>query len=86
MKEMATNSAAGPDHFAAVLLKRCTKELSVPLLSLYTFSLESVLIPKQLKSANIVPIRKGWSKREAKNYRPVAFNLPHYQSLGENNC
>ena len=68
IKDMATNSSPGPDHFPAVLLKRCAKELNVSLLSLYIFSLESSLIPKQLKSANITPIHKGESKTEAKNY------------------
>ena len=73
IKEMATTSTAGSDHFPAVLLKRCANELSVPFVSLYTFSLESSIILKQLKTANITPIHKGGSKTEAKNYRPVAL-------------
>ncbi len=32
IKEIANKSAAGPDHFPAMLLKSCAKELSVPLL------------------------------------------------------
>ena len=73
IKEVASNSAAGPDHFPAILLKSCAEELSVPLLIFYRSTLESGIIPKTLKSANITPIYKGGSRAEAKNYRPVAL-------------
>lgn len=58
-----------------MLLISCAKELSVPLLILYKTSLETGLIPKQLKKANITPIHKEGSRGEAKNYRPVALTF-----------
>lgn len=73
INEISNNSAAGPDHFPAVLLRHCATELSVPLLSLYKNSLQCGIIPKPLKCARITPIHKGGSKMEAKNYRPVAL-------------
>ena len=73
IKEISINSAAGPDNFPALLLSRCAKELSAPLLFLYRNSLNSGIIPKQLKNARITPIYKGGSKAEAKNYRPIAL-------------
>lgn len=73
IKEVTTNSAAGPDLFPAVLLKSCASELSVPLLIFYRNSLDTGTIPKQLKSANITPIYKGGSRAEAKSYRPVSL-------------
>ena len=73
INEMSSNSAAGPDQFPAVLLKNCAKELTTPLLLLYRNSLDSGIIPKQLKSAKITPIFKGGSRGDAKNYRPIAL-------------
>ena len=71
--ELSANSAAGPDQFPAILLKQCKKVLGKPLHLIWKRSLLSGEIPNVLKSANIVPIHKGGSKGEAKNYRPVAL-------------
>ena len=71
--ELSANSAAGPDQFPAVLLKQCKKVLSKPLYLIWKKSLSTGEIPNALKTANIVPIHKGGSKGEAKNYRPVAL-------------
>lgn len=73
IKEQSTNSAPGPDQLPAILLKNCAKELALPLLLLKKNSLDSGIIPKQLKMAKITPIHKGGSRSEAKNYRPVAL-------------
>ena len=71
--ELSTNSAAGPDQFPAMLLKQCKKNLSEPLYLLWKKSMLTGEIPSILKMGHIVPIHKGGSKGEAKNYRPVAL-------------
>ena len=71
--ELSPNSSAGPDQFPAILLKQCKRELSRPLHLIWKKSLSTGEIPNILKTANIVPIHKGGSKGEAKNYRPVAL-------------
>ena len=71
--ELSPNSAAGPDQFPAMLLKQCKKTLSKPLYLIWKKSLKTGEIPNILKKANIVPIHKGDSRGEAKNYRPVAL-------------
>ena len=71
--ELSANSAAGPDQFPAILLKQCKKVLSKPLYLIWKKSLSTGEIPNILKTANIVPIHKGGSRGEAKNYRPVAL-------------
>merc|ERR1712030_58428 len=53
--------------------KQCKRELSRPLYLIWKKSLSTGEIPNILKTANIVPIHKGGSKGEAKNYRPVAL-------------
>ena len=71
--ELSSSSSAGPDQFPAILLKQCSRELSGPLHLIWRKSLSTGKIPSILKTANIVPIHKGGSKGEAKNYRPVAL-------------
>ena len=71
--EISPTSAAGPDGFPAILLKACKIPLSVPLEIIWRNSLDSGKIPQLLKTAHIVPIHKGGSKGDAKNYRPVAL-------------
>ena len=73
MRELRSTSAAGPDGFPAILLKKCSSALAPPLAQVWRRSLQEGVIPASFKSANIVPIHKGKSKAVAKNYRPVAL-------------
>ena len=73
IKEIANNSASGPDNFPAILLKNCAEELSPPLYILWSASMATGVIPKQLKTAIITPIFKGGPRDQPKNYRPVAL-------------
>ena len=73
MRELRANSAAGPDGFPAILLKKCCSALAPPLAQLWRRSLQEGVVPATSKCANIVPIHKGKSKAVAKNYRPVAL-------------
>ncbi|KAK3888729.1 hypothetical protein Pcinc_007204 [Petrolisthes cinctipes] len=73
IKEIGTNAEASPDQFQAALLKNCAKELRAPLHILFRNSIDTGIIPQQLKTAKIIPVYKGGSKGEAKNYRPIAL-------------
>jgi hypothetical protein len=73
INELSANSAAGPDRFPAILLKKCRLPLSVPLYMLWRQSMNNTDINHQQKSANIIPIHKGGSKAIPKNYRPIAL-------------
>ena len=73
MRELRLNSAAGPDGIPAVLLNKCAAALAPPLAEIWRKSLHEGEVPSLLKSALIVPIHKGKSKAQAKNYRPVAL-------------
>ena len=70
---LSNNSAAGPDYVPAVLLKKCSDQLAIPLCTFYTNSLTTGVIPQLLRSAKITPVFKGGSRDEAKNYRPIAL-------------
>ena len=71
--ELNSTSAAGPDGFPAILLKKCSEALSRPLYLIWKVSLDLGEIPQELKTANIMPIHKGGSRGIPKNYRPVAL-------------
>ena len=73
MRELRLNSAAGPDGIPAILLNKCAAALAPPLAEIWRKSLREGEVPTILKSALIVPIHKGKSKAQAKNYRPVAL-------------
>lgn len=73
IKDIKNNAAPGPDQFPAIFLKNCSEELSIPLCTLYRNSLDSGIIPRQLKSARITPIHKGGSQADPSNYRPIAL-------------
>ena len=73
MSDVQPNSAAGPDGFPAMLLKKCSSTLAHPLFMISHDSLDSGIIPDTCKTANITPIHKGKSRAIPKNYRPVAL-------------
>ena len=56
-----------------MLLNKCAAALAPPLAEIRRKSLREGEVPSLLKSALIVPIHKGKSKAQAKNYRPVAL-------------
>ena len=73
IQELSATSAAGPDSFPALMLKKCSKALSRPLFLIWRKSLNQGTIPTLLKTGNIVPIHKGGSRGLPKQYRPVAL-------------
>ena len=73
MNEVPIISASGPDGFPAILLRKCSGSLAHPLYIIWRKSMNQGIIPKSCKCANIIPIHKGKSRAEAKNYRPVAL-------------
>ena len=74
VKNIKTDSAAGPDFFPAILLKECAKELSEPLYLLWRHSLDNGDIAPLLKKAIVCPIHKAKSPRsDPISYRPVSL-------------
>ncbi|KAK3881506.1 hypothetical protein Pcinc_014051 [Petrolisthes cinctipes] len=71
--DLRPNSAAGPDEFPAIVLKRCATQLCIPLQLLWSASLLESVIPDTTRSARITPLYKGRPRSMPKNYRPVAL-------------
>ena len=70
---LSSTSASGPDGVPAVLMKNCKNVLSQPLAILWQESLNTGIVPPNLKSGCIVPIHKGGDKCLPKNYRPITL-------------
>ena len=73
ISEISASAAAGPDHFPALLLKQCKHVLSQLLYLIWRSSLDTGEVPQLLRTANIISVHKGNSRRIPKNYRPIAL-------------
>ena len=73
IKNLKENSAAGPDDICAKVLKNAAKELSAPLVHIFKASLSSGNIPRDWKTATVVPIHKKGPKGDPGNYRPISL-------------
>ena len=73
LRALKITKAAGPDEIHARVLNETEAEIALPLFLIFKRSLHYAEIPMDWKAANIVPIFKGGSKQEVKNYRPVSL-------------
>ena len=73
IRELSSNSAAGPDGIPCSLLLNCAHELAPSLLILLIQSLSSGGIDPSLKRAAIVPVFKSGDRTAPSNYRPISL-------------
>ena len=73
ISEIKLHSAPGPDGIPAILLKRCTTSLSVPIHLLWSESMSSGIFPSFDKTGFVSPFFKKGSRCEPSNYRPVTL-------------
>ena len=67
------HKAAGPDKLKPLALKELRDSLAPILQVIFTKSLSSGKLPRDWKSANVVPIYKKGARHLAVNYRPVSL-------------
>ena len=73
IKELSSNSAAGPDGFPSSLLINCSEILAPAFKLMFSQSLTQGVFPSALKRAAIVPIFKSGDKSNPGNYRPISL-------------
>ena len=73
LKEVNPNKANGPDGIHGQVLKHCARSLAHPLSVIFTLSYNSGCVPKDWRSANVVPVFKKGSKDDVTNYRPISL-------------
>ena len=71
-KDLNSNKAPGYDDIPTKLIKAAAHSLSPFLSCIFNSCLESGHHPDGLKIARFTPLRKGGSKSEMKNYRPIS--------------
>ena len=73
IEKLKYNSAPGPDQIQPSLLQNLKEEITLPLKIIFEKSIQQGKIPEDWRKANITPIFKKGSKKDAGNYRPVAL-------------
>jgi hypothetical protein len=73
LNRLKVNKAPGGDSIHPAVLKECAKELLEPLTIVFNKSLSERKSPSDWKKANVTPLFKKGSKKEAGNYRPVSL-------------
>ena len=73
LKNLNPNKAIGPDKIHGIVLKNCSRSLAKPLAFLFSKSYTSGTLPKEWKSALVVPVHKKGSKADVENYRPISL-------------
>ena len=68
-----SNKAQGPDGIHGTILKNCASSLAHPLSCIFRMSYNCGYIPKEWKSANVVPVFKKGNKSKVENYRPISL-------------
>ena len=73
LHNIAPKTSATPDGIPPLVLKKIGFTILDFLTKFFQLSLSSGCLPKQWKTANIIPIHKKSSKDKAGNYRPISM-------------
>ena len=73
LKGLDPTKAAGPDEIPPSMLKALAEELCQPLSIIYNRSLEAGTVPRDWRTADIIPFFKKGSRSKAGNYRPISL-------------
>ena len=76
------NSAAGHDGITASLVKEVKELILKPLLHIFAVSMETGVVPSDLKIAKVIPIFKSGDPGFFTNYRPISV-LPCFSKILE---
>ena len=66
------NSAPGHDGIKSILIKETIDHLIQPLIHILSLSLQSGIIPLDLKIAKAIPVFKTGDTDDFGNYRPIS--------------
>ena len=80
VKNINTKKASGPDGISCSVLKEAVEEIAPFLQFIFSQPLTTGQVPGDRKCANVSPVFKKGSKKEACNYRPVQYK-PAYKNL-----
>lgn len=70
------STATVHNNISSNMLKKCNESLHKPITKLVNLSLQSGVVPDELKISQVTPIFKSGSKTEMGNYRPISVQSP----------
>ena len=73
LRQIKSDSSAGPDGMHPSLFKHCSHVLAVPLFLLFNKSISSSRVPLAWKESKVIPIYKKGPQSVPLNYRPISF-------------
>lgn len=71
IKKLKNSFIPGLDRIPAVVLRRCSATITVPLSKIFTASLEQGIFPEIWKHSIMFPVYKKGDKRDVSNYRGI---------------
>lgn len=71
--KLKKTKSPGPDNIFPRILKECKGELSEAIARVFRNSLDSGVVPRLWRQANVVPIFKKGDKAQCSNYRPISL-------------
>ena len=71
LENINPHKAIGPDNIPGNFLKICASEITDVFVILFQASLDQGIVPRDWKSANIVPLFKKGDRTRPENYRPI---------------
>jgi hypothetical protein len=77
--------SSGHDEISTKFLKETLSEIIIPIPHIINRSLDSGIVPDQLKIAKVIPIYKASDSDQLRNYRPISL-LPAFSKLIEKKC
>jgi hypothetical protein len=80
VKGLKNKLSAGIDEIPDYVVKQCIKLLKKPSANIYNASLESGILPDQLKIAKVVPVYKNGDTKDIQNYRPIVLLSVFFQN------
>ena len=76
LSKLDPQKSMGPDKIPNSILKNLSKELSIPLTTIFNKSLSEGSLPEDWKTADVTAIFKKGNKSDPGNYRPVSLTSP----------
>jgi len=74
---LKNKSSSGYDNIVSCIAKTTIDTIAEPLTEIINCSLETGIVPDELKIAKVVPVYKVGAKNELSNYRPISI-LPFF--------
>ena len=81
-KHLKSKTSQGVDNISSKLVKSIIGEIASPLCHIFNLSLQSGIVPDDMKLAKVVPVFKKGDNQLFTNYRPISI-LPAFSKLLE---